>query len=63
MWKDRWSSILAASARSAHDEDSSAQFGRVGQAIDIAYMALFLASDESAYRTGQKFVVDGGVHH
>ncbi len=37
--------------------------GRVGQAIDIAYMALFLASDESAYCTGQEFVVDGGVHH
>lgn len=37
--------------------------GRVGQALDIAYMALFLASDESAYCTGQEFVVDGGVHH
>ena len=37
--------------------------GRMGQAIDIAYMALFLASDESAYCTGQEFVVDGGVHH
>jgi 3alpha(or 20beta)-hydroxysteroid dehydrogenase len=37
--------------------------GRMGQALDIAYMALFLASDESAYCTGQEFVVDGGVHH
>jgi 3alpha(or 20beta)-hydroxysteroid dehydrogenase len=37
--------------------------GRVGQPIDIAYMALFLASDESAYCTGQEFTVDGGVHH
>lgn len=36
---------------------------RMGRPIDIAWMALFLASDESAYCTGQEFVVDGGVHH
>jgi 3alpha(or 20beta)-hydroxysteroid dehydrogenase len=35
---------------------------RVGQPIDIANMVLFLASDESAYCTGQEFTVDGGVH-
>jgi NAD(P)-dependent dehydrogenase (short-subunit alcohol dehydrogenase family) len=34
--------------------------GRWGRAEDIAHMALFLASDESAYCTGQTFVVDGG---
>jgi len=35
--------------------------GRFGQAKDMAYAALFLASDESAYVTGTSFVVDGGI--
>lgn len=34
---------------------------RAGKPIDIAYMALYLASDESAFVTGGVFVVDGGV--
>lgn len=35
---------------------------RVGQSADIANMALFLASDDSDYCSGQAFIVDGGVH-
>jgi NAD(P)-dependent dehydrogenase (short-subunit alcohol dehydrogenase family) len=34
---------------------------RVGKPIDIAYMALYLASDEAAFVTGGVFVIDGGV--
>ena len=33
---------------------------RVGRPEEIAYMALFLASDEASYCTGAEFVVDGG---
>jgi 3-oxoacyl-[acyl-carrier protein] reductase len=33
---------------------------RIGKPIDIANLALFLASDESGFITGQNFVVDGG---
>ena len=44
--------------------DSSAQsqpIKRVGEADDLANMVLFLASDESAWITGQAHIVDGGL--
>ena len=34
--------------------------GRLGTAEEIAAMAVYLASDESAYATGTAFVIDGG---
>ncbi len=33
---------------------------RVGLPAEVANMSLFLASDESSYSTGSKFIVDGG---
>jgi NAD(P)-dependent dehydrogenase (short-subunit alcohol dehydrogenase family) len=35
--------------------------GRLAQAKEIAYGALFLASDESSYVNGSTFLVDGGI--
>ena len=34
---------------------------RIAKPIEIAYGALFLASDESSYMTGSEMVIDGGV--
>ncbi|SLN46657.1 2-keto-3-deoxy-L-fuconate dehydrogenase [Pseudoruegeria aquimaris] len=34
--------------------------GRIGKAEEIAALATYLASDESAYTTGQAHVIDGG---
>ena len=35
--------------------------GRFGLPEDIAYAALYLASDESSWTTGLEMVVDGGI--
>ena len=35
--------------------------GRFGEARDIIYMALYLASDESSWTTGSWLTVDGGI--
>jgi 3-oxoacyl-[acyl-carrier protein] reductase len=35
--------------------------GRIGSPDDIAHMALYLASDEAGYITGQTIAVDGGI--
>ncbi len=36
--------------------------GRIGQPSDIAAIAVFLASDQSGWMTGEKLVASGGMH-
>jgi 3-oxoacyl-[acyl-carrier protein] reductase len=44
-----------------HGAVAQTPLGRVGQPKDIATAALFLASDDSAWATGEKIVVSGGL--
>ncbi|KAL5005095.1 hypothetical protein ScPMuIL_018551 [Solemya velum] len=37
------------------------KMGRLGQPEEIAHMVVYLASDESAFVTGQEFIIDGGL--
>lgn len=48
-------------ARGREARHARCPMGHQGTAWDVAYAALFLASDESKYVTGLELVVDGGV--
>ena len=41
--------------------EAETAMGRIGSAQDIAYGALYLASDESSFVTGSELVIDGGL--
>lgn len=40
--------------------DALHPLGHIGEAIDIAYGVLYLASEESKFMTGEELVIDGG---
>ncbi|MBO4365097.1 MAG: SDR family oxidoreductase, partial [Eggerthellaceae bacterium] len=42
--------------------DTVCMLGRLGEPNDIAYGAVYLASDESSWMTAHDLVIDGGVH-
>ena len=51
----------AASDSTREQRISQIPLGRIGTSHDVAYGALYLASDESSWVTGIELVIDGGV--
>jgi len=41
--------------------DAQVPMGKMGDAWDVAYAALFLASDEARHIIGASLIVDGGL--
>ncbi|KQO17790.1 SDR family NAD(P)-dependent oxidoreductase [Paenibacillus sp. Leaf72] len=48
-------------SKKVEDQGALVPLGKVGSTLDVARLALYLASDESSYATGAEFVLDGGV--
>jgi NAD(P)-dependent dehydrogenase (short-subunit alcohol dehydrogenase family) len=56
-----WDQRMQFIAELEKTETVSTPIQRAGKGLDIANMALFLASDDSTFISGQAFVVDGGL--
>lgn len=59
-----WDKVLATSNNPEQLSKETIEIqpmGRLGTPLDVAYAALFFASDESSWITGASLIVDGGI--
>jgi len=57
-----WTPLIEAQDKAITDSlVAGTPIGRLGRAEEVAYGALFLASDESSYITGVELPIDGGI--
>lgn len=60
IWTPMCSDYMTANPELAEAVKATVPLKRFGESIEVAYVSLFLASDESSYMTGSEVVVDGG---
>lgn len=61
MWDPMLGDTPETRAASIAAFSAEVPLGRMGTPEDVALMAIYLASNESAYVTGAEFVIDGGI--
>lgn len=61
MWEPMLGSDPQQRAAAIADLTAEVPLGRMGAPEEVAALALYLASDESAYTTGAELVIDGGI--
>ncbi len=56
-----WLTILKGQKKCMYTSGPRHQLGHIGEPNDIAWICVYLASDESKFATGAEFVVDGWI--